>query len=89
MRILFILILPVVLLACAAQQTVDPANPDTICRDKGLEVNSVAYKSCVSDTIRSQCAARGHQPGSDEFSKCQDEIEKAAFTRQQLQLRGY
>ena len=67
-----VLIISLALLtACAAQQTTGTNNPHSICLDKGLEVDTDAYKGCVAETISTQCTARGHQQGTDEFSKCQ------------------
>ncbi|MGB5304603.1 MAG: hypothetical protein WBO06_05945 [Gammaproteobacteria bacterium] len=88
-RYSFIIVLLAMLTACAAQQTTGSGNPANICRDKGLEVDSDAYKSCVAEATNNECIARGLQQGTDEFSKCQDEVRKATFTRQQLQMRGY
>ena len=77
------------LASCASQNNSSVQNPDSYCRDKGLEKGKEAYNQCVSTYISEQCTERGFKAGTPEFIECEKGLRNAALTRQQMFQRGY
>lgn len=89
-NLLVITLLTATLSACAGMKDEGPANADTECaRNQGLERGSAQYRQCVHNYVIAQCKAQGFKSGTPEFGQCVDDMEKATFTRQQLDIRGY
>ena len=89
-NLLVITLLTATLSACAGMKDEGPLNADSYCtRQQGLERGSAQYKECVHHYVIEQCQAQGFKSGTPEFGQCVEDMEKATFTRQQLDIRGY
>lgn len=88
-RYLILITLLAMLTACASQSTTVTQNPDTYCRNNGLNTGADEYESCIATRIDSMCVDQGFMQGSAEYKSCQENLRTSVFTRQQLQMRGY
>jgi hypothetical protein len=74
---------------CATEPSADAQNPFDYCVQRGLQQGTADFGTCVNNYIAQLCAKTGHPPGSEGYGQCAQELQKATFVRQQLQMRGF
>ena len=75
--------------ACAGDPAPEAQNPFSHCSAQGLEQGTDEFSRCVNDYVAEACAAAGHPAGSNAYGQCVEDLQKGAFVRQQLEMRGF
>lgn len=95
MKLTVIFILSLFLLSACTQPSehglgkLSGENPFEYCRSLELADNTEEYQQCVASKINEICTSHGAIPGSDAYAKCEHDLRKATFVRQQMQIRGF